>query len=168
MASQTSGPGRYPKGKAVADIFPCDPRALNLIHYTTDRPESSLFSQLTGVTETGGPNFDGIQLNIAWPPVEEINKYWESQRRSFLVLQVGSKAMAQMQSIEDFVERVGAYLPMVKAVLINPGSEKRKPLDAAEVEGILLGPPERISRSRSRCRRKPRSRDAPSRPPAHP
>ena len=40
-------PGRYPKREAIASILTNDARALNLVHYSTDRPET-LFTQLVG------------------------------------------------------------------------------------------------------------------------
>src|SRR5437868_5866280 len=67
-------PGRYPKKDAIVDIFIDDPRALNLIHYNTDNPEA-LFTQLAEITKLAGPNLDGFQLNIAWPPISQIENW---------------------------------------------------------------------------------------------
>ncbi|MBI2450547.1 MAG: hypothetical protein HYV47_03355 [Candidatus Nealsonbacteria bacterium] len=67
---QNKWPNRYPKIKEMADIFPEDPNALNLIHYNTDEPET-LANQLLELTDRGGHNLRGFQLNIAWPfPIE--------------------------------------------------------------------------------------------------
>ena len=124
-------PGRYPKKEVVADIFINDPRALNLVHYNTDHPEM-LLKQLVEITELAGPHLDGFQLNITWPPISQLEDYWEAYPDKFLLLQVGGKAMAQVESMERFTELVGAYLPMIDAILIDPSSGKGEPLDAVK------------------------------------
>lgn len=128
---QNKWPGRYPKKEAVANIFIDDPRALNLIHYNTDHPET-LLTQLVEITALAGPHFDGFQLNIAWPPISQLEDYWEVYPEKFLLLQVGGKAMTQVESMERFTELVGAYLPMIDAILIDPSGGKGEPLDAVK------------------------------------
>lgn len=124
LAGQTNKwPGRYPKKEAIADIFVDDPRALNLVHYNTDHPET-LFTQLVEITELAGPHLDGFQLNIAWPSIPQIRDYWETHFEKFLLLQIGGKAMAQVESMERFMEMVGAYLPMIDAILIDSSGGK--------------------------------------------
>ena len=90
-------PGRYPKKENVEDIFINSPRVLNLIHYSTAY-SGSLHGQLEEITKLAGPYLDGFQLNIPWPPVEEIRKYHEAHREKFLVLQIGKSAIAAVIS----------------------------------------------------------------------
>lgn len=125
---QNKPSGRCPKKEAIADIFIDDPRALNLVHYNTDSPET-LCAQLVKITELAGPHLDGFQLNIAWPPISELKDYLEIYPEKFLLLQVGGKAMAQVESMERFTELVGAYLPMIDAILIDPSGGKGEPFD---------------------------------------
>lgn len=126
---QNKWPGRYPKKEVVADIFVDDPRALNLIHYNTDNPET-LLTQLVEITELVGPHLDGFQLNIAWPPISQLEDYGGAYPEKFLLLQVGGKAMAQLESMERFTELIGAYLPVIDAILIDPSGGKGEPLDS--------------------------------------
>ncbi len=131
VGQQNKWPGRYPKKEAVADIFIDDPRALNLIHYNTDHPET-LLTQLVEITKLAGPHLDGFQLNIAWPPISQLEDYWEAYPDKFLLLQVGDKAMSRVESMERFTELVGAYLPMIDAILIDPSGGRGEPLDAVK------------------------------------
>ena len=128
---QNKWPGRYPKKEAVADIFVDDPRVLNLIHYNTDHSET-LLTQLVEITELAGPHLDGFQLNIAWPPISQLEDYQETYPDKFLILQIGGKAMAQAESMERFAQLVGAYLPMIGAILIDSSGGKGEPLDAVK------------------------------------
>ncbi len=128
---QNKWPGRYPKKETVVDIFVDDQRALNLVHYNTDHPET-LLTQLVEITELAGSHLDGFQLNIAWPPISQLEDYWEAYPDKFLLLQIGGKAMAQVESMERFTELVGAYLPMIDAILIDPSGGKGEPLDATK------------------------------------
>ena len=129
LAGQTNKwPGRYPKKEAVAGIFADDERALNLVHYNTDNPET-LFAQLTEITELAGPHLDGFQLNIAWPPIAQVQKYRKTNPEKFLLLQIGGKAMAVAGSAKHFAELVGEYLPTIDAILIDPSGGKGQPLD---------------------------------------
>lgn len=124
-------PGRYPLKENVKDIFVDDPRALNLIHYNTDHPET-LLMQLIEITELAGPHLDGFQLNIAWPPISQLEDYWKAYPGKFLLLQIGGRAMSEVESMERFGELVGAYLPMIDAILIDPSGGKGEPLDAVK------------------------------------
>ncbi|MDP2788760.1 MAG: hypothetical protein Q8O46_01750, partial [bacterium] len=111
-------PGRYPNIEGVEDLFVEDERVLNLIHYNTDHPET-LYTQMARVTEIAGPNFDGFQLNIAWPPISKLEDWRETHPDQFILLQVGAKAMTQAGSPGGFAELVDAYVPMVDAILID-------------------------------------------------
>lgn len=137
LAGQTNKrPGRYPKKEAVADIFVDSSRALNLIHYNTDHPET-LSAQLAEITEIAGSNLDGFQLNIAWPRISQLEDYLGAYPDKFLLLQIGSKAMAQVESIDDFAEFVGAYLSVIDAVLIDSSGGKGEPLNAEKATEYL-------------------------------
>jgi hypothetical protein len=119
LAGQTNKwPECYPQKENVRNIFVGDPRVLNLVHYNTDHPET-LCGQLMEATEVAGPNLDGFQLN-AWPLIPDLEDYWELHPNKFLSLRIGSKALAQVESMKRFREFIGAYLPMIDTVLIDP------------------------------------------------
>ncbi len=120
-------PGRYPQRDQIADILVDDPRALNLVHYNTDKPET-LFRQLTKISKLAGPNLDGFQLNIAWPSICQVEDWWENNPDKFLVLQIGRQAMKQVASLEHFQNLLGAYVPMVDAILIDASMGEGRPL----------------------------------------
>lgn len=133
---QNKWPGRYPKKEAIADIFVDDPRVLNLIHYSTDSPET-LFSQLVEVTKLVGPHLDGFQLNMAWPSISQLKDYAGVYPEKYLLLQIGNKAMVQTESIEKFKETIDAYLDVVNAFLIDLSGGKGEPLDAEKCTKYL-------------------------------
>lgn len=134
---QNKWPGRYPKKEAIGDIFVESPYALNLIHYNTDQP-TRLLSQLFQITDlVGADGFDGFQLNIAWPPISQVRDYWEAYPDKYLLLQIGSRAMGQIESAERFAELLGAYLPMINSILIDPSGGKGLPLDAGKCREYL-------------------------------
>lgn len=132
---QNKWPGRYPKREAVADIFVDDPRALNLVHYSTDEPDT-LCSQLEEITELAGSNLDGFQLNMAWPSISELEDYRQANSDKFIVLQIGSRAMGRRLA-DEFAYDVSTYLDVIDAILIDPSGGKGEPLDAAKAAEYL-------------------------------
>ncbi|MDP3947688.1 MAG: hypothetical protein Q8Q41_03295, partial [bacterium] len=117
-------PGRYPKMERISEIFQVHPAALNLIHYNTDEPET-LSDQLLRLVEISGENLHGFQLNVAWPLVEELEKFHEATSwKQRLVLQVGGGAMARVehspQKFADMVALYGGFVGVVDDVLIDP------------------------------------------------
>jgi len=129
-------PCRYPKKEVIADIFINNPRTLNLIHYSTDQPET-LSAQLMEITESAGPHLDGFQLNIAWPLISQVRAYRKANPEKFLLLQIGERAMAQAGSMELFSKLVDLYLPMIDAILIDQSGGKGEPLNALKVTEYL-------------------------------
>jgi hypothetical protein len=112
-------PGRYPKKEAVAGIFVNDPRALNLVHYSTDEPDT-LCDQLEAVAAIAGPNLDGFQLNVAWPPISQIIEYRLRHPDHFIVLQIGGRAMSSLgNQPQQVAERVNFYEADIDAVLVD-------------------------------------------------
>lgn len=132
--------GRFPKREAVADIFVYDPRVLNLVHYSTDDPDT-LFVQLDAVMKLAGPNCDGLQLNVAWPASSHLEDFYEAYHDKFLVLQLGSKALLQAGTVDKFVDLVGGYTPMINAILLDPSGGLGKPFDPEKVAEYVRGIP---------------------------
>jgi hypothetical protein len=129
-------PGRYPHICDIEHIFNDDPRALNLIHYSTDE-RVTLLEQLQQLTELGGPYLDGFQLNICWPEISILREYVSEHPEMFIVLQVGTRAMAKCQSFDDFHKKIETYLPFISAVLIDPSGGLGKYLDSIDCSSYL-------------------------------
>jgi len=129
-------PGRFPKREAVADIFVDNPRVLNLVHYSTDKPEA-LFAQLDEIVKIAGPNLDGFQINATWPSPSHFEDFYEVYPDKFLVLQIGRRAMEETWVKSKFVNRVSEYMPMIDAILLDPSGGIGMPLEARVVADYL-------------------------------
>jgi hypothetical protein len=71
-----SKPRRYPRPEAIDWIFLDDPRCLNLVHYGADSSEG-LGLALRKAMVCGGPRCHGVQINVAWPALDEL-RYFRS------------------------------------------------------------------------------------------
>ena len=132
-------PNRYPKINQIGNIFTNHPLALNLIHYNTREP-SSLSKQLFKLAEIAGENLHGFQLNIAWPPVDEINAYRERYPKKKIVLQIGNKAFSEINgSPSSLASKVEYdYEKLIDYVLLDPSEGLGKPFDVRRIREYLL------------------------------
>ena len=145
---QNKWPHRYPKKETVADIFVNSQKVLNLIHYSTDQPDY-LTAQLEEITQLAGPYLDGFQLNISWPSMSSLRDFREVYPEKVLILQIGHRALAQIESLEGFKERLQVYQPLISGVLIDESGGTGRLFDtdralyylevASEVRGLGLG-----------------------------
>ncbi len=119
-------PNRYPDVDTIANLFYDHPFALNLIHYATDEP-STLSAQLERIVALGGPHLHGVQLNVAWPPVEDI----VCLRGMRVVLQLGRKTLADATNgdISTVIDGLATYDGIVTDVLIDASGGTGVPMD---------------------------------------
>lgn len=124
-AKQTADPN------SIRDLFLDDRRVVNLVHYSTEEgQEDSLLSDMLKIHELAGPNFHGLQLNVAWPPWKALSEYryrvGESCRR--IVLQVSQKAVEMAGGTPERVaEKVCLYIGLIDDVLLDPSGGQGKP-----------------------------------------
>ncbi|MFH0987851.1 MAG: hypothetical protein V1763_00580 [Parcubacteria group bacterium] len=130
-------PGRYPSVRRIKDIFFQRPAMLNLIHYSTDAPET-LAAQLGKLMQWGGNKVHGFQLNVAWPSVAEIREHKRRYPATTIVLQVGKHAMELVDSSPNAcAERVAQYDGVVDYVLIDPSGGRGEPLSVVTARDYL-------------------------------
>ncbi len=132
-------PRRYPDVTQIKNIFtPGQHQVLNLIHYATDNPDS-LNDELLALNEIGGPFFHGFQLNIAWPPPSELEKYRLRDSRSRVVLQIGGAAMDKVLNCPNCIARkIFEYRHLITDILLDASGGKGKPLNPAKAREYLL------------------------------
>jgi hypothetical protein len=122
-------PNRYPRAEDIAGIFPDHPAALNLVHFNSKEPER-LLDQMLEVTELGGRNFHGFQLNIKWPEVRVLGKYKKRHPDKILVLQCGSGALEAAENDPEKVAKAAwIYQEICEYLLIDPSGGFGKPFD---------------------------------------
>lgn len=119
---------RYPKLEKITKIFPSHPLAINLIHYNTRNTEN-LCEQLILLNKIGGPNLHGFQLNMTWPPIDELFKYRSSFPENILVLVVTKQAF-QEENINVIYSKIEMYKKLVDIDYVL--------LDQSEGRGIPL------------------------------
>jgi len=130
-------PNRYPEMDRIANIFPIDLVALNLIHYHT-KEEDTLGVQLIAMTEFGGVNFHGFQLNIAWPSLQVLTQYRKLYPSKQIVLQVGRHAFKMVgDSPERLAKKVAEYDGVTDYVLLDPSGGRGKSLDQERMQDYL-------------------------------
>ena len=135
---QNKWPNRYPAMDKIARIFPKHPGALNLIHYNTKEKET-LGEQLVAMTEFGGANMHGFQLNIAWPALDVLAEYKKAYPAKQIVLQVGGHAFEMVNnSPEQLAEQVAEYDEVAEYVLLDPSGGYGKPFNSERAREYLL------------------------------
>jgi len=134
---QNKWPNRYPIMDKIAGIFPNHPSALNLIHYNT-KEKDTLGDQLAAMTEFGGANMHGFQLNIVWPALDVLGEYRKKYPTKQIVLQVGGHAFETVNhSPEQLAVRVAEYNGTVEYVLLDPSGGYGKPFDPERARNYL-------------------------------
>lgn len=122
-------PKRYPSADQIAGIFPNHPLALNLVHFNTKDP-NELLSQMLKVTELGGENFHGFQLNIKWPNPFTLEEYKREYPDKIIVLQCGEAALdAVSNNPTTLVEVIENYIGVCDYLLVDPSGGLGKPLN---------------------------------------
>lgn len=91
---QENAPKRYPAPAKIAEIFFDHPLVFNVIDFKIRNPDRyELLNQMLKITELGGKNMHGIQLNIAWPDPEIIAAYKEGFSEKQVILQCSEAAL---------------------------------------------------------------------------
>lgn len=110
---------RYPRTKNISGIFTSHPLALNLIHYHTKKTET-LCEQLSSLAILGGKNFHGFQLNFAWPPISELEKYRSICQDNIIVMVITPQAFEDIGNYPQvLVSRIEDYKGLVDYVLLD-------------------------------------------------
>ena len=125
-------PNRYPRTEQVADLFLPHPALLNVVHYNTDDP-TTLCRQLSEVIQLAGPNLHGFQLNLTWPPPDELGRFADQYPSLKLILQIGQESCRLVA--EDPVGIAGRlradYQGLVHYVLLDLSAGYGQPLDTS-------------------------------------
>lgn len=125
--------GRYPERARIRDIFPDDPRTLNLVHYAPgENFRESMVHDLIALSEMAGPHLHGFQLNAVWPREMKIAAYRENRAyaQQMIVLQIGREAISFMDDWPSAIaKRVRGYGALIDAVLVDSSSGKGQSFD---------------------------------------
>ncbi len=91
-------------------------KTLNLVHYSTDTPES-LGTELLRIAYLLAHNssFHGFQLDTPWPMVEELRKLYRYFRPQRLVLRVNLRDA----DLIEIVDRIELYLGYITDILLD-------------------------------------------------
>lgn len=118
-------PNRYPLIEQVPEIFKfarivSDHVIFRVVHYNTHDP-NTLGTQLIELyRRCGGQVVDGVQLNVAWPYLGEIEKYREEVPDNHkIILQIGRRAMEGLTP-QKIASNVSAYGPVIDYILVDP------------------------------------------------
>lgn len=132
LAGQTNKyPNRYPLVERIAGIFTEKPYTLNLIHFASDNP-STLGADLERLTQLGGMDLDGFQLNMSWPDPDVIARHMDAHPGHRMVLQLGRETLnhfswMKQSALEQQVERLRSY--RVTDLLLDASAGKGIPFD---------------------------------------
>jgi len=122
-------PGRYPRGENIAEIFSPHPMALNLVHFNTKDPDE-LLAHMVAVTELGGENFHGFQLNIKWPSPKTLYEYKKLYPQKIIVLQCGEEALKEIEYDPNKLAATASnYEHICEYLLVDPSGGIGKPFD---------------------------------------
>ncbi len=125
-------PNRYPNPEDIAGIFVRHPAALNLVHFNTKEPER-LLAQMVEVTELGGENLHGFQLNLKWPDPRVIEDYKKKHPEKVIVLQCGGGALSEVgKNPQSLGNSAKMYEGLCEYLLIDPSGGYGIPFDTAK------------------------------------
>jgi len=129
-----------PKPEDIKSIFLPYSRAINLVHLSTEEgKEDSLLADMVRVHEVAGPLFQGFQLNVAWPQMNQLYTYRATLGQNYqVVLQIGQKAVEQSGgTAQGVVKNLELYKENIDAILLDPSGGKGQPFDPERAREFL-------------------------------
>jgi hypothetical protein len=132
--------GKSPAVNSLGTLMCGIPRNwIPMVHYhSTDK--DTLAAQVGAVLYDTGIYRDGsctaVQLNVDWPPLEQIKRMRGQMPELDIVLQLPERAMAGMDAAQ-IAERAAAYDGLVAYTLIDPSGGKGVALDVDRTGAIL-------------------------------
>jgi|SRR3989344_2275143 len=114
-------PNRYPRVAEIRGIFQEHHCAFNVLHYSTDEPETLRYQLMMLANEIAGPFLHGLQLNIAWPEQRQLRDFHAATKNKYrIILQLGKRAINDMRrNASAIATNVASYQGVVSAVLID-------------------------------------------------
>jgi len=124
-------PARHADPARIMDIPVASERALTLVHYATDEPDT-LGDQLIALTRmVDSVALHGFQLNVPWPDPRELEKFYGQCGRWHMVLQIGAAAMVEADhDPTKIAKHLGHYGGLIDGVLFDASGGRGIPLDA--------------------------------------
>lgn len=117
--------------------FDLKARCLRIIHYNSREP--NLVAQLDRLCEAAGPNLDGFQLNIAWPPEEDVRWWADDHPTMRVILQVNRAMFSNVARNPQLLagELRKKYWPRVTDFLFDMSGGTGASVDIAEATRVL-------------------------------
>jgi phosphoribosylanthranilate isomerase len=85
------------------------------------------------VIHCGGNGINALQLDMIWPDPQHVaNAVSGSGKNLEVILQIGKKALEQVSTTEEIVERLYAYKGIIHYVLLDKSMGKGEGMDAVE------------------------------------
>ena len=134
---ETKWSAAWPKNEEIAGIFirHCD--VLNTLHYA-DYDGASDAGMLTRAASYGGEHLNAVQLDMIWPLPEILRPLNDDPRGLRLILQVGPKALAQVDDdAGTLVDRLKPYGSQIHDVLLDASGGKGRGLDPVPLEAFI-------------------------------
>lgn len=128
------GNRRYPLFSQVPTLLEAaSNKAFNTLHYNTSHKESlsdqvdALFSE-----QIYDDNLSrGIQLNVVWPPIEELTKIKRSLPDLQVILQLSKNSLKK--GPQEVAERLTAYSDLVDYALLDPSGGAGRSFQPEEI-----------------------------------
>lgn len=132
-------PRLFPRIERAHEIFQDDERSLNLIHYSTDTPQHLNEELALLDRHLDHAPVDGLQLNVPWPPIEELQKYRERHPGERLVLQLSQAALDAYAGypLADFSSSIHRYVPFITDILIDQSAGRGVQLNLENTRRFL-------------------------------
>lgn len=130
-----SNPAQYLPIDRIDELMPPDLRFFNVVHYNSSDPLLNM--QLRKIMELI-PGADGIQLNIAWPLIEELKAFQRDYPQVRLILQISRRALADADnSVRMLIRLLRMYEGVVDYVLYDPSGGEGIPFESDRARTLL-------------------------------
>lgn len=125
----------FPKKEIISDIFFSED-VYNCLHYADyDTHDDNLAKTLCNVLYCSGFHTHALQLDMVWPPAEQIaNGIHMSRKQIEVILQIGKNAFEEVDNKpEPMVEKLGEYDGIIQRVLLDKSMGKGIGMNALEL-----------------------------------
>ena len=127
-----------PDRDRLASIFLPEPRALNILHYNV-KNRDRLAAYLEKAVSMTGPHLDGVQINLSYPPVEQLQRFKERYPDCLIVFQIRDDMYAAYgQSMQRLIAgELQPYASLVNYFSFDLSAGRGIPLDTALARDAL-------------------------------